>query len=173
MHLNRRRFVRSLVPALGLSAGCVSNESTEASLEHHFGFGWDKQLVENQPTEMTETTGWIEYTTDPQRAREMIHWEEMLESLGEDAPGSNEFYQFESGKKCLVAVVAHHAEPGYVLESVEQKHGDMFDTGELELEFVKYKDVYHFDYLYDVSLWDLNGESVSGDLELSSKTTEK
>ena len=108
----------------------------------------------------------MDYTTSSQKAREMILWEEMLEEMGEDAPGSNEFYKFESGKKCLVAVVAHHAKPGYILESVEQQHADMFRNGTLKVEFVEYKKQYHFDFLYDVSLWNLNGVSVPDDLTL-------
>ena len=149
-----------------LSVGCTALQSTEASLEHHFGFGWDHQLVESQPSGITDTRGWIIHTTDPRRARELVHWEEMLERLGEDAPGSNEFYQFEPGEKCLIAVVAHHAQPGYVLESVEQRHEEMFETGVLELEFVEHKDRYHFDFLYDVSLWNLDGTTVPDDLAL-------
>lgn len=165
MNMSRRYAIQSGVCFLGLSAGCSAFGESSAEIEHHFSFGWDKELVRDQPTNLTGTSGWVDYTTNPQDAKEMIRWERMMNNLGEDTPGTNEFYDFEAGQKCLLAIVTHNNED-HTLESVSQENSEMFDTGTIELSFVDHTSFEEVEYLYDVSLWDLNGQVVPDGLEL-------
>jgi hypothetical protein len=154
--ISRRKYLQALLGSSAILTGCSGQKKAE--LEHQGFIEWDESVVEGQPTDLSETWAWITFTTDPDSVKKLVDWELILGEFGMDAPPANNFYKFEEGTRCFVAVVANHSQPGWTADSVDQSDADMFSTGELDFRFIEENHEREMDYIYDFTLWEVGSD---------------